>query len=548
MRSTLNSLLRLLLFILVLGATARAQDVLPNCPPRPLPGQPVETPPSLTSQNGVLRVALTLKTQIGLMNYSDYCLDYSGPPGLGFVESPTLRLNPGDQLIMDLTNGLPLPSGAHASPISGPANASENGMGHDGMGPAMAGGCSGHMSSVATNMHFHGLNVPPTCHQDDVINTLLQPGDPTFEYRITIPGNDAPGLYWYHPHPHGATTKQVNGGAAGAIIIGGMEKLRPEVAGLPERLLILRQQFPNSPTWVPGPFEFTLNYQPSILPPPRINMKPNTKEFWRFVNASTQAFLKLQVTYGTDQQTLEVIALDGIPLSKPLFVKSIPLAPASRAEFIVQAPSSGMTGTFETLAVNTGAVGNPNAYQQLAVIETSKTGGDNLPRIPQLVSAGNGAVGPSRFANLAQQTPTTTRKLYFSEATSGTNGPTKYYITLQGRTPHVFTMGEPPAITTTVGTVEDWTIENHAQENHAFHIHQIHFLVMDVNGVPVKEPYLADTMTVPYWNGAGTYPSIMVRMDFRDPDIAGTFVYHCHVLQHEDSGMMAKIQVNPAVR
>jgi FtsP/CotA-like multicopper oxidase with cupredoxin domain len=351
-----------------------------------------------------------------------------------------------------------------------------------------------------------------------------------------------PGLYWYHPHPHGFTTIQVNGGAAGAIIIEGMEKLRPEVAGLRERLLILRQQFPNSKSWVPGPFEYTLNYQPSILPPPRIEMKPGKKEFWRFVNASTQGFLNLQVKYGSAVQRLEIIALDGIPLGKPLFVKSIPLAPASRAEFIVNGPPSGMSGTFDTLGVKTGAVGNLNALQQLAIIEPSQTGADDLPLMPPV----KGSLGPRRFADLIHQTPTADRKLYFSEAPVGTNGPTKYYVTEAGKTPRVFSMDEPPAIKTNIGAVEDWTIENRAQENHAFHIHQIHFLVMEINGVPVKEPYLADTITVPFWSGSGPYPRVKVRMDFRDPDIAGTFVYHCHVLQHEDNGMMAKIEVDPA--
>jgi FtsP/CotA-like multicopper oxidase with cupredoxin domain len=76
-------------------------------------------------------------------------------------------------------------------------------------------------------------------------------------------------------------------------------------------------------------------------------------------------------------------------------------------------------------------------------------------------------------------------------------------------------------------------------------MHQIHFLVLAVNGVPVANPTMQDTFPVPYWTGSGPYPSITVRMDFRDPNIAGTFVYHCHVLDHEDAGMMAKILVNP---
>jgi len=107
-------------------------------------------------------------------------------------------------------------------------------------------------------------------------------------------------------------------------------------------------------------------------------------------------------------------------------------------------------------------------------------------------------------------------------------------------------MDDPPAIVTNTGAVEDWTVENRSGEAHAFHIHQLHFLVEAINGVPVPNPDLQDTIIIPNWAGSGPYPSVTLRMDFRDPNIAGTFVYHCHILDHEDGGMMAKIQVNRA--
>ena len=120
----------------------------------------------------------------------------------------------------------------------------------------------GVVTEYTTNVHFHGLNVPPVCDQDDVINTLIQPTDPPFQYSIQIPSNEPPGLYWYHPHPHGFTTVQVNGGAAGALIVEGMENVKPQVAGLTEQVLIVRQQFLNPYSWLPGPYELTLNFAP----------------------------------------------------------------------------------------------------------------------------------------------------------------------------------------------------------------------------------------------------------------------------------------------
>jgi FtsP/CotA-like multicopper oxidase with cupredoxin domain len=95
--------------------------------------------------------------------------------------------------------------------------------------------------------------------------------------------------------------------------------------------------------------------------------------------------------------------------------------------------------------------------------------------------------------------------------------------------------------------VEDWIIENRSTELHAFHIHQVHFLLLDFSGAPVDEPFLRDTINVPFYNGKTLqYPSVKIRLDFRDPNAVGTFVYHCHLLEHEDGGMMGVIRVEPA--
>jgi FtsP/CotA-like multicopper oxidase with cupredoxin domain len=106
---------------------------------------------------------------------------------------------------------------------------------------------------------------------------------------------------------------------------------------------------------------------------------------------------------------------------------------------------------------------------------------------------------------------------------------------------------ETPNIVAQQGTVEDWIIENRSRELHAFHIHQLHFLLLEYSGRQVNEGFLRDTVNVPYYDGrALAYPSVRLRMDFRDPNIAGTFVYHCHLLEHEDRGMMGSIRVDPA--
>jgi FtsP/CotA-like multicopper oxidase with cupredoxin domain len=146
--------------------------------------------------------------------------------------------------------------------------------------------------------------------------------------------------------------------------------------------------------------------------------------------------------------------------------------------------------------------------------------------------------------------PVRVRKLYFSEKLENPKDPnsaTTFYITVDGQTPTAFDPAHgTPNITVQQGDVEDWIIENRTTELHAFHIHQLHFALIDWNGVAVNEPFLRDTVNVPYYSDRMLqYPSVRVRMDFRDPDTIGTFVYHCHLLEHEDAGMMGVVRVVP---
>ncbi len=122
-----------------------------------------------------------------------------------------------------------------------------------------------------------------------------------------------------------------------------------------------------------------------------------------------------------------------------------------------------------------------------------------------------------------------------------------FFITVDGQTLGVLLNPKNgPDIIATQGTVEDWIIENRSNELHDFHIHQLHFQLVDWNGLPQHEPFLRDTVNVPYYNGrALTYPSVRLRMDFRDPNMIGTFVYHCHLMEHSDGGMMGMIRVDP---
>jgi FtsP/CotA-like multicopper oxidase with cupredoxin domain len=366
-------------------------------------------------------------------------------------------------------------------------------------------------------------------------------------------------LYWYHPHPHGYTEEQVLGGASGALIIEGIERLRPDVAGLPERVLVLRDQI------IPGVAEsdedsgpgkdISLNFVPILFPvyrPAEMDVLPDKREFWRVLNASADTYFDLQVRYGPtiqdviDPQPLVLVALDGVAVAKPTSaISHILLAPGARAEFLVSTPPLGVFAQLVSLKYDTGPDGETSPYRVIANIR----GSASAPRAPSAMPAS--AATPQSFTGLEAVTPAQQRKLYFSEDRQDLKDPTKpaqYFITVEGETPKVFGMDfKKPDLTVLQGTVEDWTIENRAREAHSFHIHQLHFQLLDRDGKPVNEPALRDTIDIPYWDGVSArYPSVRLRMDFRGKDIAGTFVFHCHILEHEDGGMMGSIEVLPA--
>jgi FtsP/CotA-like multicopper oxidase with cupredoxin domain len=524
--------------ILVLASLLAVSNltVFGQCP-RPAAGSTVAEPEDLFSASGALTVAFNFQGPVQANAFQKYCFTYvDGTP------SPTLRLNPGDTLTVNLKNSSTAPNTAMAGMTMGrSANRTP---------------CSGEtILASTTNLHFHGLNIPPLCHEDEVIYTAVQTGT-VFQYKFQIPANEPPGLYWYHPHPHGFSDSQVLGGASGALIVQGIQQFNPILAGLPERVIVMRDQLnafipPATPSSSIPSDDLTINYVPLLYAsytPAVIAMKPGEKQFWRVLNADADTILDLQVRYNGVAQKLGIVALDGVPLGYSTgtpytsWQTDIYMPPGGRAEFILDGPTAGVPATFVTQAIDTGPDGDNDTARTLADIVTSAS----APEPGPIVSTNTSPLSNTRFSSLLNVTPTAQRKLYFSEQEVDNNPENvNFYITVDGQTPTLFNPDNPPNIVTNVGAVEDWTIENRAQEVHEFHMHQIHFLVLEQNGVPVTDSTLRDTLQVGYWDGVSpTYPSIKVRMDFRDPEIAGTFVYHCHILNHEDHGMMGKVQVN----
>jgi FtsP/CotA-like multicopper oxidase with cupredoxin domain len=518
------------------------------CPRFPV-GSSITAPQDLFSENGVLKVKFTYQTTVDQNGNTLFCfMTDSGS------ESPTLHVHPGDRLLINLTNTVP----AAASASAMAAMAAMPGMTVSGRPSGVCGAVT--MTAASVNIHYHGTNTPPACHQDEVIHTLINSGE-TFQYDVQFPLDEPPGLYWYHPHVHGISEAAVQGGASGALIVEGIENVNAEVAGLPQQVLVIRDNpVPGNPD--PGgnipSWDLSLNYVPVPSPaftPAIIQMKPSDRQFWRVLNASADTIIDLQLQYDGAPQPLQVIALDGVPAGsqdgasrgRSFTETDILLAPAARAEFVVTGPASTVqNATLMTLNVDTGPDGDNDPTRPIAAINASNTASEPPLTVPYPSELPH----QQRFAELDRELPTAHRTLYFSEVLSDPtdpNSPTNFFITVDGQTPTLFSPDNPPAIITTQGSVEDWTIENRALENHEFHIHQIHFLLLEQNGIRVNNGQYLDMIQVPYWSGSGPYPSVTVRMDFRGP-LVGDFVYHCHILGHEDNGMMAIIRVTPPHR
>jgi FtsP/CotA-like multicopper oxidase with cupredoxin domain len=533
----------------VSASSAKADSVCPRFPV----GSVVSAPPELESQNGVLELTMQFLTVVDAQGLTRYC--YVTSTGL---EAPTLRVNPGDQLIIHFQNMLPA---AVSSSTSDNMAGMKMTLASDQVTTTSSSACNGAMSASATNIHFHGTNVTPVCGQDEVIHTLVQPGQ-SFDYNVQIPANEPPGLYWYHPHPHGFSEGQVQGGATGALIVEGLQNVDPALAGLTERTFVIRDQLlpnselndPNIPAW-----DLSVNYVPVAYPsytPAVIQTNPAQQELWRVANTAADTILDLQYIVNGTAQPVQVVAIDGYPIASgssgqtSVTETSIQLSPGARAEFVITTPNVGDKAQLVTQYWDTGPDGDFDPARPIANI-VSQSGVETMRNAHnRRLSSRPAPAKVTRFADLASATPVAQRDLYFSEVLlDPTNplSPTTFYITEQGQSPAVFTMDQAPNIIVHSGTVEDWVVENRAQEDHLFHIHQIHFQVLEVDGQAVNDPAIRDTVDLPYWNGSGPYPSVKVRMDFRDPNIVGTFVYHCHILEHEDGGMMGEIQVLPSV-
>eukprot|EP00047_Mylnosiga_fluctuans_P014706 m.40596 g.40596 ORF g.40596 m.40596 type:complete len:614 (-) comp5622_c0_seq2:61-1902(-) len=473
------------------------------------------------------------------------------------AQCPTMRMRPGDDVTVTIINQLnrsyekeipdiPVPGACGAKVLNGASN----------------------------NMHFHGFRVPAQCHQDQITTTLINAGD-TFTYKFHIPATEPSGLYFYHTHVYLLTYGGFVGGATGSIIFEGIEDVFPQLLdGVVERVIEFRD-YPDptrpedSPpaTWPTD--HILVNYVPVRYPQyvlPRILMEPGVPQFWRLLSSGSGVSLRLSLTIDNTSQPLLVLAIDGTPLVSP------------RIETVLHMPSGSRYEVLATLPIGLDA-SRVKLITQYDPFSTDIGSGPHvMPARPLLqVQAATAAEivdqnynvlrASANLKNTVQSTrddikaalaatPAAQRQLYFSQHVrpDRTDGSFGLYVTVVGQQEEIYNVSfSAPKFEVTAGTVEDWVIINKASEEHEFHIHQIDFLILAYDGVPVATPFLQfqDTIRVPPLTRVNSdpnediYHNVTLRVVFKG-DISGTPVYHCHIIDHEDLGMMAQFRILPA--
>ena len=433
--------------------------------------------------------------------------------------APTIRVRPGDTIDLTLRNRLPVASD----------------------------------TANEVNLHFHGLEVAPTRPGDEVLMTLARPGG-SLHYIVHVLKSQQPGMYWYHPHAHGETYWQVTSGMAGAIIVEGLRDRVPSLAAMHERLIVVRdvQETPNilAIPWYARkmtPQSYTLDADDNAGPnraclpevglhltvndsaQPVIGIAPGERQLFRVLNASASRVLDLAI----DNERLGIVAIDGYPVGaypgnpSIMWADHVIVPPAGRAEFV----ATGQSGPtlLRSRCYDSGVAGDRDPQAVLAILRPSN------PTAEGALAARTSTPANSRNATIAPAAPAVRRTITLTENATG------FFI--DGR---AFSMEAPPAIVARSGTLEEWTIRNDTDEVHDFHIHQVHFLVESLDGAPVDPPAWRDTVLVPAQRSTGgrRIPgTARILVDFRNPAVRGTFVFHCHMLDHEDGGMMATIKV-----
>jgi FtsP/CotA-like multicopper oxidase with cupredoxin domain len=448
--------------------------------------------------------------------------------------APTLRVKPGD--ILDLT--------------------SRDRLADERTGPRLPPGAE------IWNIHTHGAVVSPLDDADNVYRTLLP--DKPYRTRIKIESDDGSGYDWYHPHRHGYVADQVYGGLAGSMQIGDPLDPWPQYRGKFQELVLdltaglisvdsSGRRFVDDPNPASDPegrhplpygrpnWEKFVNGQYN----PTISIRPGETQVWTFTSMTRNGNFNLGITDANGQHpwSATILSYDGdeknvvprpITLALPVpyqYDGPTVLDPGARITMAVTAPTT--PGTYYLADDMTLKLKPQSQFFALATIHV--TGGAVTQPRPVFPTTG-------RVPDLFRAKPDHFRTFDWSNVTSGKT--IRFAINRS-----FFPNG--PIVTLQAGQVEQWLLVNTSPIDHTFHIHQTNFAVISVNSIPVDytnpfasgNPFqyrytsLRDTVEIP--------PGGSVVIRFRVSPELGKYVFHCHILEHEDGGMMMAVLAIP---
>lgn len=525
--------------------------------------------PELVSRDGSLDLTLTLSyADLELGGQKVRLRTYNGAP-----VGPTLRVRPGDTLRIRLVNALPCPAGKECDPAQCQKNPCEGGTerGHAGH-HMLSSGVPPATVFNSTNLHLHGLHVSPSCNSDNVLLDIGPGCD--FQFEFKIPADHPAGTYWYHPHVHGATAIQVSSGAVGALIVEGEFDRVPGMPGrLSERNLLFQQipykcDFKKEKDWkceagetgvvedfgqqlVFGKWDDSDRFT-SIngAIQPELRMRPGEVQRWRLIHGGVRETLMVAMGEKTGRDRyqpvsgwLREIALDGLPTGGVKERVTVELQPGYRADVLVRAPET--PGTYYLLdepsdpllkvraairsfrAMLGGAPREPRKI--LAVVQVGDQPSCSAPEapchreMPEPAQLARFRLPSVTDEEIAGRTP---QKVFFDIDILAK--PFRFEVC--GKT---FDPASPPR-SLELGKADEWIVKSSLIAGHPFHIHVNPFEVIDEK---TGERYWKDTLLIK--------PGRTVRLRTRYETFDGDFVLHCHILDHEDQGMMELVRIAP---
>ncbi|MEC4802898.1 MAG: multicopper oxidase family protein [Jaaginema sp. PMC 1080.18] len=439
-----------------------------------------------SSSNGLLEVDLEARlSSVSLGSQTAQLLTYNGQ-----IPAPRLEAQPGDKVRIRFTNNLDEP----------------------------------------TNLHFHGLHIPFTGNADNIFLNI-ESGE-TFTYEFDIPTNHKAGTFWYHPHRHGLVAKQLFGGLAGLFAIRGELDEIPEIQAAQEEFLVLQDFAVDESgnrldeaqlalmTGREGDI-ITINGQTQ----PQLTIPQNGWVRWRIVNASPSRFYRLSL----EGHSFHIIATDGGAVAKPISQSEVLLTPGERVEVLIQGTAEAKDYRLVNLPYNRGRMGMMGGGGMMGGNPSNEAPTTLATVRYQDAVATEAKALPTQLIDVPElPEPNQVRQFQLNHGMSPGMG----MVFLINGKPFE---GDRVDTQVRLNTVEDWEIINTGMMDHPFHVHGNAFQVISRNNIPERDRAWKDTVLVK------TGETVRIRIPFRDH--TGKTVYHCHVLDHEDLGMMGNLMI-----